>query len=177
MFALKELKVWNFAEYIVISLILYGLAYYLYKKRRMETVGDVAGFKCLNPIYKYIVTFFITMSVFSVYMDANPYAFTAILIGISAVAYAVSEMILKKTMNVLYAWKGFVGYAVVFLGIVLLFSQTTFFGYETHLPEISDIEGAALYEYYSEEIPFSDDDEIIKIIESGFGTSRINIKR
>lgn len=163
-FALKELKVWDFAEYIVISLILYGLSYYLYKKRRMETVGDVAGFKCLNPIFKYTVTFFVTMSVFSVYMDANPYAFTAILIGISAVAYAVSEMILKKTMNVLYSWKGFVGYAVVFSGIVILFSQTTFFGYETRLPEISDMEGAALYEYYNEEIPFSDDDEVTKII-------------
>ncbi len=163
-FAREELKVWDFAEYIVISLILYGLSYCLYKKRRMETVGDVAGFKCLNPIFKYTVTFFVTMSVFSMYWGANPYVFAVILTGISAVAYAVSEMILKKTMNVLYSWKGFVGYAVVFSGIVILFSQTTFFGYETRLPEISDMEGAALYEYYTEEIPFSDDDEVTEII-------------
>ena len=54
-------------EFIVIAIILYILSGVLYKKRRMETAEDVAGFKCLNHIFKYMVTFIGAIVAFSLF--------------------------------------------------------------------------------------------------------------
>ena len=159
------LTFWDFAKYIIASAILYALAYFLYRKRRMETVGDVAGFKCLNPIFKYLVTFLATMFGFAglaSYIGENPFVFAIIIAVIGIVAYVGSEMILKKTLNVMYSWKGYIAYALVFSGIICVFAFSSFFGYETRVPNPSEVESVAVYEYYRFEEPYSEENEIIE---------------
>ncbi len=154
-------------KFVIAAVVLYVGSYFLYKKRRLETTGDVAGFKCLNHIFKYVVTFLATMfgfAIFAPYVEENAVVFTLIIAIISIIAYAASEMVLKKTLNILYSWKGYVGFAVCFVALTLVFSQTSFFGYETKVPEVSEIEEAALYNYYHREEPFTANEELIGMV-------------
>lgn len=153
---------------VIAAVVFYVGSYFLYKRRRLETATDVAGYKCLNPIFKYIVSFLVTMfgfAIFSYYIEENVLVFAVIVAIISIVAYAASEMVLKKTINVLYSWKGYVGFAVFFIALVVLLSQTSFFGYETRVPEKADIAQATIYNYYhQEEEPFTINANIIDMV-------------
>lgn len=150
------------------ALMFYIVSYFLYKKRKLEASGDVAGYKCLNIIFKYLVTFLGTMfgfAVFADYMGDNYIVLAIIMAIISLIAYAASEMILKKTFNIIGSWKGYVGFAAFFIIITLIFSQTSFFGYETRIPEISRIEEAGIYEYYfNSKEPYTDNEVLIENI-------------
>ncbi len=159
---------WETIKYVAASIALYILAYLLYKKRRVENSGNVAGYKCLNHIFKYIVTFFVSMIGFAIFymsIERHPLIFAVIIAIISASAYAASEMVLKKTMNVWYAWKGYVGFACFFAVLIALFSATSFFGYETRVPAEEEIKQAAIYNYYyGESEPFTASKAAIKKI-------------
>jgi len=52
---------------IIAAIALFVLAWAFYKKRNLETSEDVAGFKALNPIFKYLVTFLAAISAFSLF--------------------------------------------------------------------------------------------------------------
>ena len=48
---------WNtLIVYCLIGVVLFAVALLLYRKRRMETAGDVIAVKCLKPVFKYCVT-------------------------------------------------------------------------------------------------------------------------
>lgn len=154
-------------KYAVFAVAFYVGSYFIYSKRLIETAGDVAGFKCLNVIFKYLVTALATLFAFAVfadYIDENTFVFALIIALVSIIVYAACEMVLKKTVNVLYSWKGYVGFAVFFIALTLTFSNTSFFGYETFVPEIEQIEEAALYNYYHNDEPFTNREEIIKMV-------------
>ena len=161
----EKIEIWKFIEFALAALALYISSYFIYKKRKLETAGDVAGFKCLNSLFKYFVTFLATsccFAIFSDYIGERNTVFAIIVIIISTVSYVASEMILKKTFNVLYSWKGYLVFAVLFAGVVVFVSQTSFFGYETRVPDKSEIKEATVYNYYyKHEKPFSSDKEII----------------
>lgn len=151
--------------YLLVSGFTYVGSYFIYKLRKPETASDVAGFKCLNYIFKYLATFLITMfgfTIFSHYISDNIIVFSIIIFFISVIIYFASEMILKKTVNVFYSWKGYIGFALVFLLIITVYSQTSFFGFETRIPERNDILKATMYSYYfGENEPFTENPEII----------------
>ena len=158
----------NVIYYIAVSLTLYVVSYFLYKKRKLETSGDVSSFKCLNHIFKYLVCFVCTMvafSVFSSYISNEIIVFASVVFIVSVISYFGVEMLLKKTVNVLYAWKGYIGFSVCFIALTLVFSSTSFFGYETKVPEMSDVKEATVYNYYyGETEPFTDNGEIVQQI-------------
>lgn len=154
------------ALYLLAAIFLYIVSYFLVPHRRPETAGDVAAFRVLRPIFKYIITFLATLfgfAIFASYMEESVVAFSIILALISLIVYAACEMVLKKTTRVLYAWKGYAGFAVVFLGLILFLSQTTFFGYETRVPEKSEVSEVAVYNYYRTDAePFVSDAAILE---------------
>ena len=51
----------KFSAMVASAAVLYALSWFLYKKRRMENSGSIAAFNCLNPIYKYMITLFVTL--------------------------------------------------------------------------------------------------------------------
>lgn len=155
--------------HIVIAVILYALTLILYKKRRMETAEDVAAYKCLNPIYKYLISFLGAILSFAIFGELALYNYLwllSIVLIISTVLYFAAEMILKKTVRV---WKkSFKGYLafLVGLGIVFgIFSLTSFFGYETYIPKKEKVVSASIYSYYNQsEKPYTKKPEIIDLI-------------
>ena len=150
--------------FCVTAIILYVLSGIFYKKRRMETAEDVAGFNCLNPIFKYLVTFVGAISTFAIAAYSiykSPISLWITVFVVSAVLYFGIEMILKKTLRVWKSYKGYIGFALAFSGMMCLFAFTSFFGFEMYVPEKEDVQSATVYEYYRETKPFLADDEII----------------
>lgn len=146
------------------ALILYIVAYFLYKKRRLEAAEEVAAYKCLNPIYKYLITFLgvlAAFSIFSSFLPEKPIPLIIIVVIVSAVIYFACEMILKKTLRVWGSYKGFIGFAAFCVIFTAFTVNTSFFGYETHIPKKENIEKATIYNYYHADEPFTADESII----------------
>ena len=150
----------------VLSAALYIGAYVLYRLRRMETVEDVAAFKCLNPIFKYLVTFLASISVFSItaeLLGTRPLFAVLLTVIVSVVAYVAAEMVLKKTLRVWRSYKGYLIFAALFGLTLCTFAFTSFFGFETRVPDVSDISEVALYNNinFNGTPPFTKDSELI----------------
>lgn len=161
----------NYAGIIIFALLavlVYVLGFFVYKLRKMESCEDVAAFKMLNPIFKYTVTFAVTWGALALFMELfhkNAVLSVISIAIISVVTYFACEMILKKQVKVWYSYKGFLGFAAVFLIITGLVTGTSVFGYETYVPDAEEIESAAIYNYYyNEEEPFTQNEEINKFI-------------
>ncbi len=150
------------------SLLLYVASFFLAVKRRPETAGDVAGFSCLRPVLKYIVTFLVTMFAFAAstaYIGSNLSGFICILVLCSLTAFAACEMVLKKTVKVFYAWKGYAAFSLFFLIFTLLIAHTSCFGYETAVPQKEEVREAAVYNFYQgDEEPFSAEPALIEAV-------------
>ncbi len=149
----------------VIAILLYVVSGILYKKRRLETAEDVAGFKCLNGIFKYLVTFVGAISTFAVAAYSiynNPIPLWVTVFVLSAVLYFGVEMILKKTLRVWKSYKGYIGFVAVFAMMMCVFAFTSLLGFETYIPEKEDIASATVYDYYRDLKPFFSDSEIVE---------------
>jgi len=150
---------------LVIALVFYVFGWLLYKKRRMETAEDVAAFNCLNPIYKYLVTFIAALGSFGVFsqiIGERPMVPIIVTLIISVIVYFAAEMLLRKTFKVWGKYKGYIVFAAAFTAMICVFAFTSFFGYETWVPDVKDIESAAIYEYYYQpDVPWITDSEII----------------
>lgn len=162
----KITNVGNIVFCAVLSVALYIGAYVLYRLRRMETVEDVAAFKCLNPIFKYLVTFLASISVFAItaeLLGTRPLFAVLLTVIVSVVAYVAAEMVLKKTLRVWRSYKGYLIFAALFGLTLCTFAFTSFFGFETRVPDVSDISEVALYNNinFRGTPPFTKDSELI----------------
>jgi len=126
--------------YIIASVILLGLALYVYKKRPLENASDIVVFNFFKPIFKYGVTFCATTSGY-LYITALTNGEANILSAFiwALIGYIIAEMLLQKTFRIWKSYKGFVVYAVILLiawgGIK--FDVT---GYEKRLPNLQAVE-------------------------------------
>lgn len=159
--------VWN----IVVAVILYALSLILYKKRRIETAEDVAAYKCLYPIFKYLVTFIGALTAFAIcgeMTSENPLWVLVIVAIVSFVLYFAAEMVLRKTLKVWKkSYKGFLGFAAVMSVILVMFSMTSFFGFESYVPQNDKIASASIYSYYyQEKVPATTDKQLIEYVTS-----------
>ncbi len=150
---------------IVFAFALYIAAYFLYRKRRMETAEDVAAYKVLNPIFKYMLTFVSALGVFGIFsytLEDGAVIALVYPVIVSALVYFAVEMILKKSLRIWKSYKGYLVFLALFAVVVSTFAFTSFFGFETHVPQADDVKGAAIYtsRAYQNEL-FMDSSEVI----------------
>ena len=136
--------------YIIAAVVLTAAALLLYRKRRMESAGDVIAVNSLRPVFKFCVTacaalcfgllFFVIISTLFTSLSMSMLVLSAGLIIGAFIGYFASEMLLKKSFHVFKGnWKGFVITAV--LCIVFAFvCVTDLFDLSSQLPDIDDIE-------------------------------------
>ena len=136
--------------YIIAAVVLTAAALLLYRKRRMESAGDVIAVKSLRPVFKFCVTacsalcfgllFFVIISTLFTSLSMSMLILSAGLIIGAFIGYFASEMLLKKSFHVFKGnWKGFV--ITVILCIVFAFvCVTDLFDLSSQLPDIDDIE-------------------------------------
>ena len=156
-----QLTGWNWlVVYACIGLVLLGGAMWLYKKRRMETAGDVVALRCLKPVFKYCMTagcgICLALLLFSILFGSSRattpmYAviFSFFMLAGCIVGYFFAEMLLLKTFHVFRGMKRWLGIGVSFaLLTVLLFSfEFDLWGYERKVPEADEVKAVYLYDY------------------------------
>lgn len=136
---------------LVLALALYAAALLLYKKRRMETAEDVAAYSVLNPVYKYMLTFLFAVGTLAIFSNSLtegilPAVFTVLLV--SVLVYFAAEMLLKKSLRVWNAYKGYLAFLGFFVALICIFAFTSFFGFETRVPPADDVESVAIFDSY-----------------------------
>lgn len=120
--------------YIIAAVVFSVTALLLYRKRRMESAGDVIAVKSLRPVFKFCVTacaalclgllFFVIISTLFTSLSMSMLVLSAGLIIGAFIGYFASEMLLKKSFHVFKGnWKGFV--ITVILCIVFAFVCVT----------------------------------------------------
>lgn len=146
--------------YIVIAVAFYVLAMLLYKKRRIENCGEVAAFKVMKPILKYTVTSFGAAAAFYILINTSVHwaADIAVTALVCAIIYFACEMILNKTLKVFHAYKGYFGFVAGCAVVICFCAFTSVFGFETYVPDVSEIETATMYTYYNEIMPVSSEE-------------------
>lgn len=154
----------DIAVFMAVAIVLYVVSGILYNKRRMETCEDVAGFTCLNHIFKYLVTFIGAIATFAIFcfsIHDSSLALWLIVLVVSGVIYFGTEMLLKKTLRVWNSYKGYVGFLTAFAAMMCLFAFTAFFGFETYVPESAEVKSVAVYDYYRNKKPDISGEEMV----------------
>ena len=129
------------AVYAVVAVVLAVCALLLYRKRHLETAGDIVAVKAMRPVFQYGVA--VCAGLFFGFLMEQMFgltefgmAFWMILWGV--IGYFVARMLLDKSIRVFKRWKGAVAVAVAFL---LLFAVVGFdlTGYESRVPDPEDV--------------------------------------
>lgn len=115
---------------LAVSAVIIALAFLLYKKRHLESAGDVISHSFLRPVFKYCFTFgcAVVLGSFFYYFIWNTNNATSaiayivsLLIG-GFIGYFAAEMMLKKRFRVFVAgYKGFLASSAVIMAICGMF--------------------------------------------------------
>ena len=132
--------------YGLAALALAALALLAYRRRHIESAGDVVSVSWVRPIFKYGVAFCSAVALgtflWSLFFDTDTDSVWTLLLFLlfaGALGYFVAEMLLRKTFRVFRGnWKGAVGFslALIAAACVLEFDLT---GYETRIPAAEQV--------------------------------------
>lgn len=134
------------AVYAVIALVLTICALLLYRRRSLESAGDVVAVRAMRPVFRYGVAVcaglslgFLTGSVLG--GDELVYMIAILFWGVAGCF--VAQMLLDKTFRVFRRWKGAAVTALVFLALfaVVGFDLT---GYESRVPAPDQVESVRI---------------------------------
>ena len=107
--------------YAIAGVFLFFAALYVYRRRHVETAGDVVAVAIVRPLFKYGVTLCsglaFGMFTYAFFSWGPASSLICSVLFWSVAGYFVAEMLLKKSFRVLNAWKG----AAVTVALLLLF--------------------------------------------------------
>ena len=146
----------TFAAYAAAGLVLAALALLLYRKRRSEMTGNTVAIGWLRPVFKYgvalcsafslgqLLSYFVFELTDSTYTAGALIGTIACMIFAGLIGYYAAEMLLKKSFRVFKtSWKGALATSAVLILIGLSF-PLDLTGYQTRVPEQSDIVSATV---------------------------------
>ena len=132
--------------YVILGLILAGLALLLYRRRHMERAGDVITVSWMRPVFQYGVAFCCALAFGTLLFEMFRYdlpdtAWTLLFFMLicGAVGYFIAKMLLEKSFRVFRCWKGCLPLlaALVLLTCAMEFDLV---GYERRVPDVEDVE-------------------------------------
>ena len=135
-------------DYAMAGAVLLMISLLLYRRRQMETAGDVLAVKPLRPIFRYCASLCAALLLPSIFMDAMGsrlagLTLTLVLIALmllgAAAGYYLAEMLLQKSFRVFRcrAWGILALWAV--LSCLTLAFEFDLFGYERRIPALEEI--------------------------------------
>ena len=146
----------TFAAYAAAGLVLAALALLLYRKRRSEMTGNTVAIGWLRPVFKYgvalcsafslgqLLSYFVFELTDSTYTAGALIGTIACMIFAGLIGYYAAEMLLKKSFRVFKtSWKGALATSAILILIGLSF-PLDLTGYQTRVPEQSDIVSATV---------------------------------
>lgn len=144
----------SLAVYAVVGMLFIVPALLLYRRRKMECVGDVVAIKALEPVFKYCASVYAALGLGALLAETMDKALGSgplssavlalmLLLG-AALGYYAAEMLLQKSLRVFRSrMRGlFIVWAVLLLGLTVVEFDLT--GYERRVPETAEIQSVAL---------------------------------
>lgn len=144
----------SLAVYAVVGMLFIVPALLLYRRRKMEAVGDVVAIKALEPVFKYCASIYAALGLGALMAESMDNAMGSgppeaavlalmLLLG-AALGYYAAEMLLQKSLRVFRSRiRGLiVVWAVFLLGVVVAELDLT--GYERRVPETEEIQSVVL---------------------------------
>lgn len=160
--------------YAIAAVFIMLAAYQLYKRRRIETAGDLISIGIVKPIFRWgvalcggtMVAVFITGMLKNSH-KINVYGwlvFSLIIFGV--IGFFVAEMLIQKNFRVFRKDKILecVGFAVIAFGMITLFKLDVL-GIEQRIPAAEEIEKAFVYMDYPIEIQEENYEELLRMHE------------
>ena len=129
--------------YAIAGLVLAAVALLVYRRRHVESAGDVVSVPVVRPIFRCGVSFCSGLC-FGMYTVAffgwtrSPLLLTGAVLAWTAVGYFAAEMLLKKSFRVFKAWKG----CLVMVVVAALLCAACFndwFGIENKVPKADQV--------------------------------------
>lgn len=145
------------AIYVGLGLIGGVVAFFMYRKRRMECVGDILAIGVIKPMFRWIFAGTVSMLLATIVCGSLPQKdshsqFLMVLLVVlvmGVLCFFAAEMLLQRKFMV---WKGkrFLecGVYSLFMAAFLICLEYDVLGMERSLPELSEIAGAQLNLYY-----------------------------
>lgn len=144
----------SLAVYAVVGMLFIVPALLLYRRRKMEAVGDVVAIKALEPVFKYCASIYAALGLGALLAETMDNAMGSgpleaavlalmLLLG-AALGYYAAEMLLQKSLRVFRSrMRGlFIVWAVLLLGVAAIELDLT--GYERRMPETEEIQSVVL---------------------------------
>ena len=138
------------AVYAGVGVLFALAALSVYRRRHVESAGDVVSVKLVRPVFKYGVALCagLCLGVFTAnffnWRNDPPTGLIACVLIWTAVGYFIAEMLLKKSFRVWKAWKGGVA-AVAVMALLCAACVYDLFGVETRVPSVDSVEKVYFY--------------------------------
>lgn len=132
---------WICGVYAIVAVVLTVCALLLYRRRHLETAGDIVAVKVMRPVFKYGVA--ICVGLFFGFLMEQMFGLTEVgmliwMVVWGVIGYFVAQMLLDKSIRVFKKWKGAIAVTAVFLALfaVVSFDLT---GYESKVPSADEV--------------------------------------
>ena len=140
--------------YALVGVALAGFALWLYRRRKMETAGDVVAIEILKPVFKYCLSFgcalVLGMLLYSFFrLEDNGQLETMLtLLGFMVlgafIGYFAAEMLIHKSFRVWRGhWRG-LGISLAVMALLMFAMEFDLFGYERRVPETGEVENVMI---------------------------------
>ena len=133
------------AAYAAVGVLLAVFSLYVYRRRHVETAGDVVAVPLVRPLFKYGVAFcsglafgVFTFAFFGWHNTGLPLLVCSIVIW-SVVGCFAAEMLLRKSFRVFKRWKGPAATAAVMLAVCLVCFLDVF-GVVSRVPDPAQVD-------------------------------------
>ncbi len=160
------------AVYAAAAVVFVAAACWLYKKRQIESAGDMISIGIVKPVFRwgaavcggFLISIWMT-GLFEKYHQINTYLWIIVCIVLFGfLCFFIAEMLLEKSFKVfrkkrLIEWAAFTAVAVAFLSLFKLDA----FGIERYVPAEEDIEAAFVNMDYPLEVPAKDYGELLAL--------------
>ena len=162
------------AIYAAAGVVLLVLGLLLYKRRPMETAGDIISFQPLKPLFKICMAVgtglvfanFMLALIYDIGLRGYPMAlYLAFLVIVGGlVGWFAAQMLIEKTVRVFsHGWKG----ALIFVALVLLVFtgvEKDWLGYERKVPEADEVQEVYVECDYNTYATLKDPENIAEVL-------------
>lgn len=173
--------IWLVGVYVLVGVVLLGLAYVLYRRRRSESAGDVVAAPWLRPVFRYGVSALSALiggiALYEIFwasfQNGRWYAPAPMAVCMSVagiIGYYAASMLLAKSLRVFHSgWKGTVLVAAV-CALACCMLQLDVLGISDRIPAAADTERVELYTAGNHYIFYTgEDDEVLKALRQVHG--------
>jgi len=128
--------------YTVAGLAFAAIALLVYRKRHIESAGDVVAVAAVRPIFKYGVALcsglFFGYWLYALFGYETPFGLMGSLLLWTFIGYFAAEMLLKKSFRVWKAWRG-CAVLLVLVAVGLASLRGDAFGFVTRVPAANKV--------------------------------------